>query len=579
MKKKLLFLIAFACVGVAYAQVICPNLNGPFDGDADVPVDATITWTEANDVDSYIISIGTTPGGTDIINNRSISNTSFQPPVGLPDDTDIYVTFSLFFFDADTIECGTGRFRTIDVTTPPSCTSIISPTDGAVEVGTDTAINWEYAPTAEGYRITIGLSEAGNELVDDRDIFNVLSYTPELELPFETDIYVRIVPYNNNGTAALSCPQFSFRTESMAIRPNCAPFLSPENGATDVSLTPLLQWAETDGVDGYRVTIGLSPETSEILDNVAYSENSTQGVNFEPDRTFYVTVVPFNSAGEALNCEQTSFSTLPACAPYLNEITGEIVSAVPTIDFPDELFVCKSQIPYTVSAPVTAEGYRWEKLTDSGVDQIISTMPQIALSEAGEYRLVAYNTVISTGNTIACESSKLFQVVTSEAPTISAIETQLFNGTIQITAQTMGNGDYEFSLDNREGPYQDSSVFVNLVPSAYTLYVRDKNGCGVTSESVIQDASLNSFPNFFSPNGDGVNDFWQFVPPVETGEINVGTIHIFDKYGNFLKQLDPLAMGWDGNFNGKPMPSSDYWFTAISLTTQKKIKGHFTLKR
>ena len=38
-------------------------------------------------------------------------------------------------------------------------------------------------------------------------------------------------------------------------------------------------------------------------------------------------------------------------------------------------------------------------------------------------------------------------------------------------------------------------------------------------------------------------------------------IYIFDRFGKLLKQISPsLGPGWDGNYNGNPLPSSDYWF-------------------
>jgi gliding motility-associated-like protein len=58
-------------------------------------------------------------------------------------------------------------------------------------------------------------------------------------------------------------------------------------------------------------------------------------------------------------------------------------------------------------------------------------------------------------------------------------------------------------------------------------------------------------------------------------------IFIFDRFGKLLKQISPLEKGWNGNFNGNPMPSSDYWFLVeyTENNTPKEIKGHFTLKR
>lgn len=85
----------------------------------------------------------------------------------------------------------------------------------------------------------------------------------------------------------------------------------------------------------------------------------------------------------------------------------------------------------------------------------------------------------------------------------------------------------------------------------YTIYVRDKNGCGIAMESVY----LLYYPKFFTPNNDSYND---------TGQIkNVNhepnsKIYIFDRFGKLLKQSGPTSLGWDGTFNGKRMPADDY---------------------
>ncbi len=92
------------------------------------------------------------------------------------------------------------------------------------------------------------------------------------------------------------------------------------------------------------------------------------------------------------------------------------------------------------------------------------------------------------------------------------------------------------------------------------------------------ETSLVEFPKFFTPNGDGFNDFWQLVPLPESTDINISYIHIFNRYGLLIKQLDPNAQGWDGTFNGRPLPASDYWFRAVD-TSNNMFQGHFSLKR
>jgi gliding motility-associated-like protein len=60
-------------------------------------------------------------------------------------------------------------------------------------------------------------------------------------------------------------------------------------------------------------------------------------------------------------------------------------------------------------------------------------------------------------------------------------------------------------------------------------------------------------------------------------------IYIFDRYGKLLKQLSPSSAGWDGTYNGKQMPTNDYWFrveyTEPSNGARKEFKANFTLKR
>lgn len=80
-----------------------------------------------------------------------------------------------------------------------------------------------------------------------------------------------------------------------------------------------------------------------------------------------------------------------------------------------------------------------------------------------------------------------------------------------------------------------------------------------------------NFPEYFTPNNDGINDYW----PKNT---NAKFIYIYDRYGKLLKTLSKNSVGWDGTFNGRLLPSDDYWFVAIT-SGDNTIKGHFSLIR
>jgi gliding motility-associated-like protein len=85
------------------------------------------------------------------------------------------------------------------------------------------------------------------------------------------------------------------------------------------------------------------------------------------------------------------------------------------------------------------------------------------------------------------------------------------------------------------------------------------------------------YPRFFTPNGDGINDFW-YIKNLNQRISGNGFITIFDRYGKLIYQINPQNQVWDGTFNGSPLPSSDYWFQ-FQLDDGKIIKGHFSLKR
>ena len=152
-----------------------------------------------------------------------------------------------------------------------------------------------------------------------------------------------------------------------------------------------------------------------------------------------------------------------------------------------------------------------------------------------------------------------------------------------ITVLNDGFGEYQYSLFP-DGPWQNSNVFTNVTTGYHNIYIRDiTNGEEVCDAVVINDVSTIDYPRFFTPNNDGYNDYWNIVG---LANFPSARIYIFDKYGKLLKQLSPKSdtrdgEGWDGTFNGSPLPSDDYWFTVTfpDGNTVREFKSHFAMKR
>ena len=198
------------------------------------------------------------------------------------------------------------------------------------------------------------------------------------------------------------------------------------------------------------------------------------------------------------------------------------------------------------------------------------TSYQIQVNEPGTY------TVLAT-NANNCTKERTVVVEPSNIATFESIDIVDATQNNMITVFVSGEGNYEYALLDANNilyrDYQSSSVFENVSPGFYTVYVRDaKNDCG----SVNQKVSVIGFPKYFTPNNDGVNDTWQVYGVSDV--FHPGSkIYIFDRFGKLLKQLSPSEKGWDGTFNGSKLPTDDYWFS-VKLQDGRIFKNHFTLK-
>ena len=195
-----------------------------------------------------------------------------------------------------------------------------------------------------------------------------------------------------------------------------------------------------------------------------------------------------------------------------------------------------------------------------------ATTPSIATNNPGKFSV----TLTNDYNAISCSNTKNFWVKKSNQAVITGIETQDWTDENNIISVFVtGNGDYEYSIDGNN--YQESNQFTGLTNGKKIVYVKDKNGCGTVSEEIF----LLMYPRFFTPNGDGYNDSWK----IKFSDFKdfLG-LRIYDRLGKLLKTFDSKSNDWDGNLNGFPLPSDDYWFT-VTRVNGKEFKGHFSLRR
>ncbi|MGL2994325.1 T9SS type B sorting domain-containing protein [Flavobacterium sp. TSSA_36] len=218
----------------------------------------------------------------------------------------------------------------------------------------------------------------------------------------------------------------------------------------------------------------------------------------------------------------------------------------------EEKIMCQSN-PVTLDAGLSGMSYLWS----TG-----ATTPTIQVTDIGNY----YVTITSPAPE-NCTSTKNVTVIRQIVPEIKKI---IVNETTVTIALTNTAPYFEYSLDNIR--YQNSTIFTEVPAGIQTAYVRDTSFCNWDQEQFI----VMNPPKFFTPNNDGFNDVW-YVKDFET--FPKSRITIFDQYGKVLIELSPTKLSWDGTYNQKPLPSSDYWYVVKLDDSGVEKRGHFSLKR
>lgn len=286
--------------------------------------------------------------------------------------------------------------------------------------------------------------------------------------------------------------------------------------------------------------------------------DATTGSN--PLQTQY----PVNIGSETIFVRTSSVQN-PDCFDASEQFNLNTV-ATAVLSFPDEVFICEASSGILIgeTSPDAQFAYSW----DTGENS-----PSIMVTQAGDYTLTATNS--QTGQ-IDCISTRTVTVIVSETPEITEVLVDGLQQNNRVEVMTNISGNLEFQLDG--GAFQTSNIFNNVAPGAHIVTVNDLGGCGMDTENIV----VVGFPKFFTPNGDGANDLWQIIG---ISTLSNPVVHVFDRYGKLIKQLNQSSLGWDGTFNGTALPSSDYWFklsytdTSGQRVQAKFINNHFSLRR
>ncbi|SEP89131.1 T9SS type B sorting domain-containing protein [Flavobacterium urocaniciphilum] len=377
-------------------------------------------------------------------------------------------------------------------------------------------------------------------------------FTPLTANPISVFVYAV-----NNGRFGVSCVEVDEIVITVSETPNLSTLalvFDPEECGTYVlpSLPPV----------PYTIGYFSQPNGVGPITDLSIENTGTTSQNY----TYYVYATATNNAN--CNDEQAfSFTVHPLLNFPIND--GLIcVDPITNIAFDS----------YTVNTGLNPAQYTVNWYLNG---TLVSTGPSYSATAAGTYTVEFIKLFPDVGANCNYNTSTFNVVASSPAVANFTVSAEFDSNTTFITVNiTDGLGNYLYQLEYPDGSttaFQSSNTFTDLESGEYFVNIYDMLGnCSPTRVGPIY---IVNYPKFFTPNGDGVNDYWNIY---NLSFSNDAIISIFDRYGKLIKQITPSSIGWDGKYNGKDLPSTDYWFS-VEYTSQSNnkaiFKSHFTLKR
>ncbi len=119
-------------------------------------------------------------------------------------------------------------------------------------------------------------------------------------------------------------------------------------------------------------------------------------------------------------------------------------------------------------------------------------------------------------------------------------------------------------------------------PGSYQVQATNRYGCRTSESVTVHKNCYGDIPNAFTPNGDGVNDYF-FPRQLLSRGINAFRLQVLNRWGQVLfETTNQDGSGWDGQFNNRKQPEGVYVYRIEALFeegSREVYQGDLTLIR
>ncbi len=272
-------------------------------------------------------------------------------------------------------------------------------------------------------------------------------------------------------------------------------------------------------------------------------------------------------------------SAITGCTNSIIKVVNTIHPApVASFNF-NKASVCLGQSVTVIDNSIPADGSPLAWLWNYGETSVSSSgqiQPPYSFGTAK-----TFNVKLTFTNSFGCVDDTTRSFVVYPYPVVDAgpDDVVLEGGTFNIAATATGNNLTYLWTSNPSPTYLSSTTILNpfakpLVDITYKLTVTAQGGCVKADSVFIKVLRFPEIPNTFTPNNDGIHDFWE-IKYLFTYPGN--KVQVFTRTGQKVFESNGYAKPWDGNMNGKSLPFDTYYYIIEPGSGRKPITGYVTI--
>lgn len=216
----------------------------------------------------------------------------------------------------------------------------------------------------------------------------------------------------------------------------------------------------------------------------------------------------------------------------------------------------------------------WISSTDNGTSwQAISNTSSVQ-TFSGLIQNTQFAAVVQNGTCPEDTSSIIaISLFPQPAPVFAGIDTIIQAGD---SVQLFGSGTgtpFWLPVAGLSDPAVFNPVAAPAVTSTYTLVVTDANGCinADTIAIIVEQLAFDGIiSNYFSPDGDGINDAW-YIEGIKL--FPQSHVAVYNIYGQPVFEKEGYQNDWKGTYKGSELPDGTYFYVLTFSDTAKVYKG------